>query len=379
MGLTGVATKKEPDVDSQAHEGPRIPERLVSLDAFRGFTMFWIVGGKDLLQALQQLDQNALLSFLTYQLDHSLWEGLRFYDLIWPSFMLMVGMAIPFSFARRSLTQTRRQILAEATRRAVILFLLGSLRASVSSGTPTLIELSSALQPIGIAYLVASFLASSSARVQGAVGAGILAGYAALLAFVPAPGIPAGTYQKDANLVTAVDLAVLGRAHEEGWGTVLSTIPTISTTILGLLLGGLLMSDRSARAKARIIALTGLGGLALGLAISPFLPIVMKLWTTSYGLASAGWACLFFLGFYWIIDVQGQRKWAFPFVVIGMNAIAIYLGPTLAPIRRIVGIFTKGPTAGLGSFGALFTAVTVLVVEWLILFWMYRRKIFLKA
>lgn len=382
MDQREVATKKEPEVESPVDVESRNPERgarLVSLDAFRGFTMFWIVGGKDLLGALQQLDQNALLSFLTYQLDHSRWEGLRFYDLIWPSFMLMVGMSIPFSFAKRSLTQTRRQILAAAAKRAVILFLLGSLRTSVSSGASTLIELSSALQPIAIAYLVASFLASSSVRIQAAMGAGILAGYAALLAFVPAPGIPAGTYQKDANLVNAVDLAVLGRAHEEGWGTVLSTIPTISTTILGLLLGRLLMSDRSARAKARIIALTGLGGLALGLAMSPFVPIVMKLWTTSYGLASAGWACLLFLCCYWIIDVQGRRKWAFPFVVIGINAIAIYLGPTLVPIRRIVGIFTKGPVAGLGSFGPLVTAVGVLLVEWLILFWMYRRKIFLKA
>jgi len=382
MNPAAVATKEAPEAEGRVRLEPPAPERaprLVSLDAFRGFTMFWIVGGKNLLGALQQLNQNALLGFLTYQLDHSLWEGLRFYDVIWPSFMLMVGMSIPFSFAKRSLSQTRRQILTSAAGRAAILFLLGSLRTSVSSGAPTLIELSSALQPIAVAYLVASFLAGSSARTQAAAGAGLLAGYAALLAFVPAPGIPAGAYVKDANVVTAVDLAVLGRAHEEGWGTVLSTIPTISTTILGLLVGGLLMSDRSARAKARIIAITGLGGLALGFGLSPFLPVVMKLWTASYGLASAGWACLLFLCFYWITDVQGRRRWAFPFVVIGMNAIAAYLGPTLIPIRRIAGIFTKGAAAELGSFGTLFTAVTVLVAEWLILYWMYRRKIFLKA
>lgn len=354
-------------------------QRLASLDAFRGFTMFWIVGGKEILRALQQLDQNPILAFLTYQLDHSPWEGLRFYDLIWPSFMLMVGMSIPFSFAHRSLTQTRREILWSAWKRAAVLFLLGSLRASVSSGTPTLVELSSALQPIAIAYLVASYLAGRSTRVQAATGAGILAGYAILLMFVPAPGIPAGSYVKDANLVTAVDLAVLGRTHPEGWGTVLSTIPTISTTILGLLIGGLLRSDRSVGAKLKIIGLAGSAGVALGFAISLFLPIVMKLWTASYGVASAGWACLFFLCFYWIIDVKGRRKWAFPFLVIGMNAIAAYLGPTLAPIRRMAGIFTQGPAAGLGSWGPLFMAAMVLLVEWLILYWMYKRKIFLKA
>ncbi|MBI3698659.1 MAG: hypothetical protein HY238_27945 [Acidobacteria bacterium] len=223
------------------------------------------------------------------------------------------------------------------------------------------------------------FLAGRPAKVQAATGGLILFAYALLLALVPAPGIPAGSYLRNANLVTAVDILVLGRSHPEGWGTVLSTIPTIATTILGLLIGQLLMSQRSAASKARIIGLMGLGGAILGLAISPWVPVIMKLWTTSYGILSAGWACLLFLLFYWIIDVRGWRKWAFPFVVIGMNAIAIYIGTTLVPISRIAGIFTKGIAAHLGAFGALFSAAVVLLVEWLILLWMYKRKIFLRA
>ncbi|MEK7409268.1 MAG: DUF5009 domain-containing protein [Acidobacteriota bacterium] len=354
-------------------------ERLVSLDAFRGFTMFWIVGGHALVTAFQALGHNPVIDTIVYHLSHTPWQGLRYYDLIWPCFMLMVGASIPFALAKRSATATGRKMTIRAVRRAVVLFLLGSLRTSVGSNSPMLIELSSALQPIAVAYLAAFFLARASVRVQAATGAAILAAYALLLAFVPAPGIPAGSYEKGANLVLFVDLKVLGRAHQEGWGTVLSTLPTISTTILGLLIGGLLMSRRSQRRKMAVIALTGIGAVALGLALDPVVPVVMKLWTASYGLLSAGWACLLFLLFYGIIDVLGFRKWALPLVVIGVNALAVYMGRTLVPLTRIVGIFTADAARELGTAGPMFRALAVLVVEWLILYWMYKRKIFLRA
>jgi predicted acyltransferase len=131
--------------------------RLVSLDAMRGFTMLWIVGGASLIQTIEYFGQSGFTNFLINQVDHSQWEGLRFYDCIWPGFMLMVGVSIPFSFAKRSLTQSYPLMLRHAFKRFAILFLLGSLRESVSLGSPLLIELSSALQPIAIAYLV-SFL-----------------------------------------------------------------------------------------------------------------------------------------------------------------------------------------------------------------------------
>jgi predicted acyltransferase len=358
--------------------------RLVSLDAFRGFIMFWIVGGGELMLGLQALGHNRIIDFLIYELSHSPWEGLRFYDCIWPSFMLMVGISVPFAYAKRSLTETHSQMLAHALRRFAVLFLLGSLRESVHLGAPYLVELSSALQPIAIAYLVAFLLVRKSPKFQAAVGGSILVGYALLLAFVPTPGIGAGSYRLNANLVYAVDLRVLPhRASQaeflEGWGTILSTLPTISTTILGLLIGELLRSPRPAKTKIKVIGMVGLSGLVLGWALSFFIPVVMKMWTTSYGILSASWACLMFLSFYWVIDVLGYRKWTFPLVVIGTNALAVYLSHTLIPLHHIVGIFTKGAEAALGSFGPLFGAVVFIGVEWLILYWMYKRKIILSA
>jgi predicted acyltransferase len=351
---------------------PTAGERLVSLDAFRGFTMFWLLGGKPFVMAIAGLGLGALSSFLKYELTHTPWEGLRYYDLIWPSFMLMVGVSVPFSFARQ-------RNMARVWRRAIMLFLLGSLRESMSAGTPCLIELSSALQPIAIAYVVAAYLSARSVRVQVAAVALILAGYAFLLAFVPAPGITAGTYEPNHNLVTAVDQAVIGRAHPEGWGTVLSTIPTIATTIIGLLFGELLMAGKGRRYNAIVIGLTGLGCLAAGLALSPFIPVIMKLWTTSYGLMSAGWASLLFLVFYWTIDVLGHRGWTLFLVVIGVNALAAYLGPTIVQTHRITTPCLKPWLPRIGVFGPVLAAGAVLLVNWLVLLWMYRRKIFLRA
>ncbi len=341
--------------------------------------MFWIVGGGAIVGGLHALNSNLLINGLAYELSHTDWQGLRFYDLIWPSFMLMTGMSLPFSYAKRSLTQTHYQIFMRALRRFLVLFLLGSLRESISFQHPYLIELSSALQPIAVAYLAAFLIVRKSWRVQAAVGASILVFYALLLAFVPAPGVPAGSYDRNANLVLWTDLATVGRVLPEHWGTVICTLPTISTTILGMLLGELLMTNRSTASKMKIIGLVGLCGVVMGWALNPVIPIVMKIWTTSYGLASAGFACLMFLVFYWLIDVRGYQKLAFPFVVIGMNAVAIYMSESIIPWSKTVAIFTHPLTGTLGSVTPLIHAIAVFTVEWLVLYWMYKRKIFLTA
>jgi len=264
-------------------------------------------------------------------------------------------------------------------RRFLVLFLLGSLRESISFQHPYLVELSSALQPIAVAYLAAFLIVRKPWRVQATIGASILVFYALLLAFVPAPGVPAGSYDRNANLVLWTDLVTVGRVLPEHWGTVICTLPTISTSILGMLLGELLMTNRSAASKMKILGAVGLSGVALGWALNPVIPIVMKIWTTSYGLASAGFACLMFLVFYWLIDVRGYQKLAFPFVVIGMNAVAIYMSESIIPWSKTVAIFTHPLAATLGSVTPLVHAVAVLTVEWLVLYWMYKRKIFLTA
>lgn len=366
--------------------GPTSTERLVSLDVFRGFTMFWIVGGSMLMVGLAACGHNLVIDAVVRQLEHSRWFGLHFYDCIWPSFMLMVGVSIPLSLAKRSLTERYPVQLAHAIQRAVVLFLLGSVRESISLGSPYWIELSSALQPIAVAYLIAFLVARRSWRFQASLAGIILTVYALILAFVPAPGIPAGSYVFNHNLVHSVDIAVLGQKHwdiwpyrDEGWGTVLVIIPAIATTLFGLLIGELLMTSRSMASKAKIIGCMGVGFLILGFALSPVIPIEMKMWTTSYGVASAGVACLEFLFFFWLIDIVRYRKWAIVFLPFGMNAIFIYMLTSLVSISAGTDVFTGPIAVHLGRGGLLFQAIGTLAVEWLILFWMMKRKIFVKV
>lgn len=354
-------------------------ERLASLDAFRGFIMFWIIGGEGLAEGLNALGHGRALQGVLYELRHTPWQGLRFYDCIWPCFMLMTGASVALSFTKRSRTQAQWPMTVHAVQRLVVLFLLGSLRESVHRGTPYWVELSSALQPIAVASFVAFLLVRKSARVQAAVAAGILAVYTLVLALVPAPGVPAGSYEPELNLVRYVDLAVLGRTYPgEPWGTVLCTLPTVSTTILGLILGGWLLSARSKQLKLKMMGGAGLACLALGYALSPVVPVIMKIWTSTYGLLTAGWACLIFTIFYWIVDVRGFKRWTFPFVVIGSNAIFIYMATSIVPIGEWARIFTH-VWAGGASVEHLLHAVVVLTAEWLILHWMYQRKVFIKA
>lgn len=362
-------------IQAQSGAGPTPGRRLESLDAFRGLTMFWLMGGKALVIALAGL---AGLDFVRYQLNHSEWEGVRYYDIIWPSFMLMVGVSIPFSFARRAQTQPRSQQLRDAWRRAAILFLLGSLRESIADGVPRLIELSSALQPIAVAYLVGVHLSGVSIRRLAGLAGGILAGYALLLAFVGTSAVPAGSYVINQNLVSAFDEILIGRSHPDGWGTALSTIPTIATTLVGLVFGKVLLAGTTPREKLRVFVLVGIGCIVAGFALSPVVPIIMKLWTTSYGLVTMGWASLLFAVFYWVIDVRGWRAWSFPLLVIGVNALAAYLLNTIMPLGRLLGPFTKAMAPALGAFGPVLTAGAVFLTGWLILFWLYRRRIYLR-
>lgn len=359
--------------------------RLVSLDVMRGFTMFWIIGGATLIESLGNFGNfgnSGIISFLIRQVDHSTWEGLRFYDCIWPGFMLMVGVSIPFSYAKRSQSQSYSKMLGHAFKRFVILFLLGSMRESVSRGSLHLIELSSALQPIAIAYFISFLLVRTSWKIQALTAILILLIYGLGLEMIPVPGIGSGSYVKDANLVWYIDKMLLpGRIEDAvflaGWGTLISMIPPISTTLLGLLIGRILISGRSQIDKLKILGLTSIILIITGYLISLVVPVIMKLWTVSYGVLSAGWACFVLTIFYAVIDILGKRRWAFFFVVIGMNALAVYMAGTFVRLTTVTHILTSDIATALGSFGDTFTVIIYLLIEWFLLQWLFKRKLFL--
>jgi predicted acyltransferase len=173
-------------------------------------------------------------------------------------------------------------------------------------------------------------------------------------------------------------MAVLGHAQPEGFGTLLPTLPPVSIAILGLLFGNLLIGERSIKSKTLVIGGTGLLCLAAGYALSLWVPVVMKMGTASWGLLAAGWASLLFMLFFWLVDVRGYRAWSFPLRVIGMNALFIYAFSQLINIDQAMAVFSKALVGGSGSSDLLLRSALVLGVEWLLLFWMYRKKIFVR-
>jgi predicted acyltransferase len=342
--------------------------------------MFWIAaGGGFLVERLLAVKPNAVSNFLLLELHHSIWAGLHFEDTIWPSFMLMVGISIPLSFAKRSRTQTYPQMLRHAVTRFAVIFLLDSLRGSIDRGHLQWIPLSGVLQPIAIAYLVAFLLVRKRQWIQATVGGLILAANGLIMGFVSVPGVPTGSYDQMANIQRYFDLLVLGKTYAYGntggvGATVLCMWMSAPITILGMLIGEWLMSARSKESKIKVIAGAGLLCLAVGYGLSPIVPVIFKLVTASFVLVTAGWASLMFLVFYWTIDIRGHRQWTLPLVVIGCNSIFIYMFPSFVHMAYIVGIFTGTS----GHMELVLDAVVVLVVQWLMLFWMYRNKVLIK-
>ncbi len=357
------------------------PARLLSLDALRGFDMFWIIGGGAMFTGLARA-MGGPLEVLRPQFEHVRWEGLHFQDLIWPLFMFIVGVSIPLSIAKRQAAgATKRSLYLHAVRRAVILFVLGMVLQGglLEWDLAKLHPCYSVLHGITAGYLIAFAIAIElRPKMQCAVLAAFLLGYWAVLELAPVPGIGAGDLTPDRNVAVWLDRLVLGRFHhgENTW--FLSYPGCASSVLLGVLAGRLLMSPHSEKSKVAALAGAGAACVALGLLWSPFCPIIKLLWTSSFVLVGGGFGFLMLALFYLIIDVQGYRRWAFFFTVIGMNSIAVYVATSLFRFRQIGNIFVGSLLPRIRPWDSFVEASAAMAVVWLLLFWMYRTRSFVK-
>jgi len=386
-------------------------QRLASLDAYRGFVMFLMMAeALRLCRVAAALPESGFWKFLCHHQTHVEWIGCSLHDLIQPSFSFLVGVALPFSIANRmGQGQSRGRMTVHAFWRALLLILLGVfLRSTGSSQTYWTFE--DTLTQIGLGYAVLFLLGFRPARDQWIAFALLLVGYWAAFALCPLPGpgfdyakegVPKGWphlmsgfeahWNKNSNLAWAFDtwfLNLFPRAkpfefNGGGYAT-LSFIPTLGTMILGLIAGGVISSERGPWAKVNWLLIAGIIGLVSGAVIGwlDICPVVKRIWTPSWTLYSGGWCFLLLAGFYLTIDVIGFRSWAFPLVVIGMNSIAAYCMAHLFD-----GFVSKNLLTHLGKnafkvFGDAYEpfvhGAAVLLVLWLMLFWMYRCKIFLR-
>jgi predicted acyltransferase len=385
--------------------------RVASLDAFRGTVMTLMLAEVLRLPGVARaLPQSAFWGFIGFHTSHVAWQGGSLHDMIQPGFSFLVGAALPFSIAsRRAKGQSVRRMLFHAAWRSLVLIFLGIFLRSF--GKPqTNFTFEDTLTQIGLGYFFLFLLGFVSVRAQVAALVLILVGYWGLFAAYPAPpadfdytkvGVPAGWehhysgflshWNKNSNAAWAFDRWFLNLFPRErpfefnggGYAT-LSFIPTLGTMLLGLLAGNWLKSARSARVKLLGLAAAGAGLLAIAYVLqwTGVCPIVKRIWTTAFTLYSGGWVLLILAGFYALMEWKGWRRWAFPLLVVGMNSIAIYVmswtmeGFVAGALERHIpkGLFLLfGPV-----FETTLLGVGVMLVFWLILFWMYRRKIFLR-
>jgi predicted acyltransferase len=363
------------------------PERLTSIDALRGFDMFWIVGGDDVARVLCKWWGTPDALRLGEQFDHVEWEGFRFYDLIFPLFLFLVGVVLPFSLRKyQTGAHPRSAALGRTVRRVVLLFLLGLIYNNLLKFDFANLRVTGVLQRIAICYGIASLIfLFTKVRTQAILFVAILVGYWAILMYVPSPDSRAGDFSMKTNLAGYLDRHYLpGKIYKSFYGFgdnegLLSTIPAVATTLLGVLAGHWLLSDRNRWIKAFGLAVAGGACLGLGLLWGQHFPIIKILWTSSYVLVAGGWSLLLLALFYTIIDVIGLRSWASFFVVIGVNAITIYIAKEIIPFDVIADRLLGGVAGRSGSFAPAVVPIGALGIEWLFLLHLYRNRIFLRV
>ena len=357
-------------------------QRLTSLDAFRGFA----VAGMLLVNNPGTWDPAVVPRLLM----HAEWHGCTFADLIFPFFLFAVGMAMPFSEAKkqeRGLPVWKGILIA--ARRGLLLYLLGAFLKSASINAPVLHF--GILQRIGVLYFIVYLLMPLKVKWQASLGVTLLFVWWAILAFVRAPGVIPGSFDRDVNAAQYLDSFILVPEDKE---TIISMIPGISTVIAGVLLGRYLIRRPSPASVMKTLAIVGIAGIAVGLIWDLVVPLNKILWSSSFMVFTAGWACLVFLLFYWMIEVRKLNKLAFPLIVYGMNAITLYVFTGLfvrwvmlswkvnynGAVTSLTGYFYKTFAAVAGpTIGSLLYSTMIIFIGWLVCYWMYRRHLFLKV
>jgi heparan-alpha-glucosaminide N-acetyltransferase len=396
--------------------------RLVSLDAYRGLIMLTLAAsGFGLLgyanNRLKDDPDSALWHTVKFHTDHPEWVsnvgrlGVSFWDLIQPSFMFMVGVSMPFSYTRRFERGDSYWAMARhALFRSIVLVLLGVFLESTSAKS-TNWHFPCVLSQIGLGYMVLFFLMGRPWPVQLIVGTAILAGYWYWFVWTPGPGAESmqdfaahfGTdvTQKNQNAAAFFDQKYLSMIRDDqylnkgGYAT-LNFVPSIVTMLFGLMCGEMLQGQRREGSKLAILFVGGAVLMGLAQVVAPYCPIVKRIWTPSWVLFSGAYVLWMLGALYAIIDVIGWKRWAFPLVVLGVNSILLYLmGQLLRPwvAQQIKIHFEKpyehlrgwlpeswnlAPTLFSGNSAPIVQATAVMAVFWLICYWLYRQRLFVR-
>ena len=374
--------------------------RLVSLDALRGFVMFWIMSGEHIIHALAKAAPIPVFVWMSSQLHHTEWEGITFYDMIFPIFLFVAGVSMPYSFEKKMSiagvntpmelpAREKKKIYLSMLKRTCILIFLGFivnglLRFDGYDQT----RFASVLGRIGLAWFFAGIIyLNFNLKKQIIWFIGILIGYYLAMKLIPVPDFGAGVLTKEGSLEGYIDRLFLpGRLHSKVYDPegLFSTIPAVATALLGMFLGTFLKTKTnhfSTNKKILIMVASAIVLIGIGLIWDYDFPINKHLWSSSFVCFVGGCSILFFTFFYLTIDVLGFHKWAFPLILIGSNSILIYMASE--------GLVNFGHTAdfvfgGLIKFSPLvwqpvFITLSVTLIQLVLLYFLYKKKWFLKV
>lgn len=365
------------------------PKRLYSLDALRGFDMFWIMGGESIFIGLAALTGWPVLEWWAGQLEHVEWHGFHFYDMIFPLFLFIAGISFPFSVAKRAaMNEPRKSIYKHIIFRGLILVLLGILYNNAVRFNFGELRYGSVLGRIGLAWMFAAIIFMNTRLTFRIVWFwALITGYWLLLILFPAHDLGStDPFSQTGNLASFIDRIImpgklyLGNHDPEG---IFSTIPAISTALLGMFTGEFLMSkflQEKQLKKVLVMVLAAILLMIIGKLWDLVFPINKNIWSSSFVCFVGGLSLLLFSLFYLIIDVWNLKKWAFFFVVIGMNPITIYLTERIINFRSATRFFFGGVIELFPeTWEPFLSGIGITTVGWIFLYILYKKKIFLKV
>jgi predicted acyltransferase len=360
-------------------------ERVVSVDALRGFDMFWIMGGDMAFKGLDNIFHNRISGFLKTQMDHVDWLGFHFYDIIMPLFLFLVGVSMVYSYRKRlSASTSDIPIWKHTIKRVLILWILGMIvQGNLLTYDANHIDFyTNTLQAIAGGYLIATvFILYMPVRIQVLSTAGLMLAYWAILALIPIGGTTANAYDPEGNVAMYVEKAVMGTFI--GWGTytwIVSTLNFGATVMLGVFAGYIMQSDQQKMRKFWLYVISGFSLIAIALIWDIWHPIIKHIWTSSFVLFSGGICVLMLALFYLIIDVWNFRKGTRWLIILGSNAIFAYVAWHLFE-KQFVGVaevFLNGLKPWIENGFETLRYIGGFMVIYLILWYMYKNKTFIK-
>ncbi|MBN2347548.1 MAG: DUF5009 domain-containing protein [Bacteroidales bacterium] len=360
--------------------------RLLSLDTLRGFDMFWIIGGDILFRTLGKLSDQPVLTWWGTQMEHVEWKGFHAYDLVFPLFMFIAGVTIPYALLQKlEKGVSKTSLYPKIFKRAVILIIFGFIYNGFLQLDVSTFRYASVLGQIGIAYLLASLIMLNTKSMLSRIFwfAGILGIYALIQLIVPVPGFGPGVFTPEGIINGYIDRIFLpgslygGTFDPEG---LLCIVSATGITLLGALCGLILLSKQYRQySKVLILVIGGIVLIILGSVLNTWYPVIKSAWTTTFNLLAGGISMVLLGVFYLVIDVWKFQGWTLFFRVIGLNSITIYMATCFVPFWEISQFFLGGLARLSGTFEPVIIILGVITVEWLFLYFLYKKRIFLKV